>query len=62
MINIKYFKENLIKEDNITKAMFTMLRDNTINIIPHTFSDYDSDYKVFLGYKFKRDNLSFQVK
>lgn len=62
MINIKYFKENLIKEDKITKAMFDILRDNMINIIPHTFSDYDSDYKIFLENCIKNAIEEYKVK
>lgn len=62
MIDIKYFKENLIGKDNITKAMFTILRDNMINIIPHTFSDYDSDYKIFLENCIKNAIEEYKVK
>lgn len=62
MINIKYFKENLIKEDKITKAMFDILRENMINIIPHTFSDYDSDYNIFVENCIKNASEEYRVK
>lgn len=62
MIKIKCFKENLIGEDIITKAMFDILRENMINIIPHTFSDYDSDYKIFLKNCIKNAIEEYRVK